>query len=63
MTDKIDVGVPTKVLVKCEECGHQAIMGVLVIKGHLPSFYCSWCNAREPLVERVGVDRSYKSIR
>jgi hypothetical protein len=63
MADKIDAGVPTKFLVKCEDCGHQAVVGVVVKCGREPSFYCSWCGCGEPLVERIDANRNYKSIR
>lgn len=55
-------GIPTKYLIRCEVCGHQAIIGVVVTKGRIPPFYCSWCNERDPVIERVDAKRNFQAI-
>jgi uncharacterized Zn finger protein len=46
-------GVPIKFVVKCEDCGHQAVVGVIVRHGIEPRFHCSVCGGRDPLVEKA----------
>jgi transcription elongation factor Elf1 len=46
-------GVPTKYLIRCETCGHQAAVSVLVQGGRQPAFVCSYCGDREPCVDIV----------
>lgn len=40
-----------KVSVRCEECGHQATIGVPFREGRYPELYCGVCEARDPLIE------------
>lgn len=45
-------GVPIKYVIRCEECGHQAVVTVVVQGGRVPQFKCSWCGVGEPTVEQ-----------
>jgi len=42
-----------KLSVRCESCGHQAIVAVPMRGSRYPELYCGWCGDREPLVEPV----------
>lgn len=42
-----------KLSIRCEQCGHQAIVAAPMKDSRLPTLYCGWCGDREPLVEPV----------
>lgn len=43
-------GQPLDYVVKCLQCGHQALVGVVVKHGQLPRFYCRECGERDDLL-------------
>lgn len=48
--------VPAQIVrlsVRCESCGHQAIVAVPARGNRLPTLYCGQCGDCEPLVEPV----------
>ncbi len=42
-----------KLSVRCETCGHQAIVGAPMRGSRLPTLFCGYCGDREPLIEPV----------
>lgn len=42
-----------KLSVRCEACGHQAIVATPMRGNRLPTLYCGYCGDREPLIEPV----------
>lgn len=42
-----------KLSVRCESCGHQAIIAVPMRGSRYPTIYCGSCGDCEPLVEPV----------
>lgn len=39
--------------VRCEQCGHQAIVAAPMRGSRLPTLYCGYCGDRDPLVEHL----------
>lgn len=42
-----------KLSVRCETCGHQAIVAAPMRGSRLPVLYCGWCGDRDPLIEHL----------
>jgi hypothetical protein len=42
-----------KLSVRCETCGHQAIVGAPMRGSRLPVLFCGYCGDRDPLIEPV----------
>ncbi len=42
-----------KLSVRCEVCGHQAIVAAPMRGSRLPVLYCGWCGDRDPLIEHL----------
>lgn len=44
-------GLVVRIAVRCERCGHQALIAVPARGSHLPKLVCHECGAADPLVE------------
>lgn len=42
-----------KLSVRCEQCGHQAIVAAPMKGSQLPVLYCGECGDRDPLIEHI----------
>jgi transposase-like protein len=53
MPHAIDTGVVVHYLVRCESCGRQNKVAVVVQGRNEPRFVCSGCGANDPIVDQV----------